>query len=380
MAPLQNTDLFVVDRGGTNYKMAASQVTAKTGATGASIIPPGTTAERPTGVPGLLRWNTQLGYLEVYTNAATQWNQLDYLPLPPTLPPDITYSTNATVSGVIVCNNLVLNAGVTLTAINYGVLFICYGNATINGTINANLGGAAGPAGALIQWANVPGFASVDFAFNTPSWTGPGSSGQPYPPVVYLGGSSVRGSYATVSSDSSLTVGGGQPAGGYIAIRAYGSITTTGTSVLSANGGSGTGYIAATGIAWGAGISGSSGGTIILHANSNITTAGTISATGGNGGPPGSSNLPPGIGLGGGNGGSGGLIVLQTAASLTAGHTAQLAGGIGGAGISTPMTYGAPAGGGNGGSGGVSNPPGSVSTTGNPGSAGITTTSGSPFP
>jgi hypothetical protein len=377
---LTNTDLFVVERGGTNYKMAADQLTAKTSATGASIMPSGTTAERPAPVPGQLRWNTQLGYLEVYTDAVQQWNQLNYVPLPPTLPADITYSADATVSGVVTCNNLVVNAGVTLTAINYGVLFICYGNATINGTINANLGGADGPGGALIQWGNVPGFSSVDFSFNTPSWAGPGSSGQTYTPLVYLGGSSVRGSYATAASSSSLTVGGGQPAGGYIAIRAYGSITTASTCVLTADGGSGTGYNGVTGTAWGAGISGSSGGTVILHANSNITTAGTISVRGGNGGAPGSSSLPPGVGLGGGNGGGGGLIVLQTAAALTSGHTAQLAGGTGGAGISTPMAYGAPPGGGNGGLGGVSNAPGSVSTAGNAGGAGITITSGSPFP
>jgi hypothetical protein len=84
-----NTDLDTVDalfdagpvlkitKGGTGSATAAAALVAlgeRTGATGALITPTGTTAERPTGVAGYLRFNTTLAKPEVYNG--TVWGSV----------------------------------------------------------------------------------------------------------------------------------------------------------------------------------------------------------------------------------------------------------------------------------------------------------------
>jgi len=380
--PLQNTDLFVVERGGTNYKMAGDQVTAKTGVTGASVTPAGDSSQRPAGpTSGMLRYNNQLGFMEVYTDGVTQWNQLNYVPIPAVLPASITYSTNTAVSGVIVCNNLTVNAGVTLTVSNYGVLFICYGTATINGTINADGAGAYGQPPSSF---GVGGVGLYD-TYSSPTWAGPGGGIQSelyppraYTPSVYLGGSSSFGGAYGIGPNSSVFVGQSGSAGGYIAIRAYSTITTGAAAILTANAQNADGVQGGTGDFYVLGLSGSSGGLILLQSDSNISTAGVISATGGNGSNAGCSSAGCVAGHGGGNGGSGGLILLQTSGTLSQGHTAQLAGGAGGPGIPGPLTLGSPTGASHGGFGGFYT--GGGSSSGSPGGTGVTIFAGSPLP
>jgi hypothetical protein len=76
--------------------------------TGAVEMPAGTTAERPTGVAGMTRFNTDLGYMEFYTGTA--W----YPAIPPA--PEIAYSSGNILAGAASTitfsgSNLGTNAG-----------------------------------------------------------------------------------------------------------------------------------------------------------------------------------------------------------------------------------------------------------------------------
>ena len=364
---LQNTDLFVVDRGGTNYKMAADQVTAKTGATGASIVPPGTTAERPTGVPGLLRWNNQLGYLEVYTGAVNQWNQLDYVPLPSTPPADLTITTNTTLSdGLYFVNNLTVNAGVTVTSGSCSLIFICTGNAVINGSF------ACPP---LVSG----GFpvSSTNDGFNDGSPGGNiGSGGFVYSPSVSLVGSGgISGSAYSQGANSTITSGAGGQGGANLAIRAYGAISIGAGSSIRCNGGNGGAAVNGIGV-WGAtGSGGGSGGSVILHSSGNLTLAAgsSIEVKGGNG----TNAIQSGTAsIGGGCGGGGGWVILQCEESLTNNATITLTGGTAGTSGGTPAPvylYGGAPGGSYGGvssrsanGSGAAGQPGRIANTGSP--------------
>lgn len=66
-------DQVQISEGGTGSTTAAAALVAlgeRTGATGALVTPTGTTAERPTGVAGYLRFNTTLAKPEVYNGTA----------------------------------------------------------------------------------------------------------------------------------------------------------------------------------------------------------------------------------------------------------------------------------------------------------------------
>ena len=66
-------DQVQISEGGTGSTTAAAALVAlgeRTGATGALVTPTGTTAERPTGVAGYLRFNTTLAKPEVYNGSA----------------------------------------------------------------------------------------------------------------------------------------------------------------------------------------------------------------------------------------------------------------------------------------------------------------------
>ena len=66
-------DQVQISEGGTGSTTAAAALVAlgeRTGATGALVTPTGTTAQRPTGVAGYLRFNTTLAKPEVYNGTA----------------------------------------------------------------------------------------------------------------------------------------------------------------------------------------------------------------------------------------------------------------------------------------------------------------------
>ena len=72
---------------------------------------------------------------------------VDYTATPDSLPADLTYSSDATVGGSITCNNLTVDAGVTLTLDSQAVIYTVYGDAVINGTIEATGLGVEGGKG-----------------------------------------------------------------------------------------------------------------------------------------------------------------------------------------------------------------------------------------
>jgi len=373
---------------GTLNTVASTPQTAvpkdASGMTGAGILPSGTDAQRAaiaTPVVGMQRFNTTSGYEEVYTGATLGWRNLEFVAEYDPDPTDLVIAANTTLEGNILCKNLTVNAGVTVTVANYGVVIRCTETATINGSINADFAGGIGSGFASPGYG--AGQGRQDFAETSSGWSGPGATGKSYAPGFYLGGSAPLSSYAYVDATSvnagfSRTQGGN--GGGCIAVVAGGAITVSATSTLSARGQAGGSYPSATGVAAMMGCSGGSGGTVILRSNQSLSMAGTINVSGGVGGGAGCAGVGCNGGLGGGNGGGGGTVVLQSPSTSNTG-TVTLTGGAGGTGINgggVGTQLSAAAGGGNGGTGGapqLANAP----VNGSAGSAGVIVFSGSPF-
>ena len=317
------------------------------GGGGASVevspTPPGSPNE------GDLWYNTVDGMLYVYYTDANSSQWVDASPsgsggggsgTPPTpdvLPPDLTLTTANYEDGVYVCNNLNIPAGVVATTHNYNFTVICYGNATINGSIVADGSGGYGSAGVEVLSAaneSMRGF-------------GPGSgttyrgvsplTSSPYSPLIAAYGSGGTGGGAKQVSAGQTAAGNGGNGGGGIIIRAYGTITMGSGAKLSADGTDGFGGQIFSGTGAFSGGGGGSGGCIILHANGNITTNGILSVKGGSG-SRGADNMGGSAGGAGGCGGGGGYIILQTGGTLVESATKQLQGGTGG------PTYGSSAG------------------------------------
>ena len=337
-----------------------------------------------------LWWNSTDGRMYVYYNdgTSTQWVETSPLRDPASIPPpfdpvpgDLVISADTNLSGPVLCKNLTIDAGVTVTVPNFELIITATETVTINGSIIADNSGANGVR-AIGPFYNVGAGVVIDSG-GFFGWNGPGSAQKTYSPTLYLGGSGAGVSYSVINSDSQAggyvrTEGG--YAGGAIAIRAYGDIVMGASAVLSANGQAGSIFTSATGDAVMVGTSGGSGGTIILHSSTSVTTAGTISATGGNGGGAGCSGGGCTSGLGGGHGGGGGTVIVQ-GGTVTNGATVSLAGGTGGAGINGAglgLQLGATSAPANGGLGGVSNAIGGA-VNGNAGSAGVLLSFGSPF-
>lgn len=352
-------------------------------ATGAAYMPTGTDAQRPAApVVGMQRYSATSQFEEVYTGAANGWRKLAYEPAPEVLPADFTVSANTTRSGLVVCNNFTINSGVTLTVDGYGLEVFCYGTATINGTITAVGSGAASFGIGTPSYNSGQGVVIYNDPFS--GFSGPGTAAnKTYLPIFYLGGTAGARGYVRLDAQAapaSVVADAPGAGGGYIAIRAKGAITMSSTARLLADATSAGGYPNATGNVQACGMSGGSGGAIILHSDVSVTTAGTISAKGGAGGPSGCGGAGCSSGLGGGAGGGGGTVILQ-APALTQGTTPALTGGAGGVGYDgagAGLQLGGGIGMASGGRGGVAGT-GGGSCNGNPGSAGIVLTSGSPF-
>jgi hypothetical protein len=324
--------------------------------TGAALIPTGSDAQRPgTPVIGMVRFNTDTsfdpsGRLEVRTEDSV-WRQLAYLEIPTVPPPDLTFSSSANVGGVYYCNNLLVSAGVTLT-VNSGitVVFVCTGNAVINGNILANAqvgtvtaqfnGGGSTPGGSL--FVNfIPGI-------------GYGTDGATYSSLVTAAGSSPGLGRTNAGYGASTFSSVGGAGGGGILIRASGSITQAATSTLSANGGNATpGSISAsTSFESLSGGGGGSGGIISLRGDLGLSVSGNILVKGGDG-AYGVNTNPAGVACAGGGGG-GGWVILQTGGTLTNSATITLTGGLGGSGSGPgPSLYRGMNGGGYAGLGGL---------------------------
>lgn len=332
-------------------------------------------------VDGDQYWDQTNNNLYAYDLATTSWVRVGITPEFDPVPADLVISADTNLSGPILCKNLTIDAGVTVTVPNFELIITATETVTINGSIIADNSGANGVGGSS-PFYNVGNGVIVESG-GFFGWNGPGSAQRTYSPTLYLGGSGAGISYNVINTSAqagSFVRTNGGYAGGAIAIRAYGDIVMGASAVLSANGQTGSGYASATGDAAMVGTSGGSGGTIILHSSTSVTTAGTISATGGNGGGAGCAGGGCTSGLGGGNGGGGGMVIVQ-GGTVISGAAVSLAGGIGGAGINgagVGLQLGATAAPANGGVGGVSNAPGGA-VNGNAGSAGVLLSFGSPL-
>ena len=337
------------------------------GMTGAALLPIGTLGQRPTPVAGMLRMNTTLDpdSLEAYDGAAAAWKQIAYVPVPSTLPASLTISANTTLTDTTyVVNNLTIDSGVTATLGAQSVVFICYGDVNIAGSIDAT---GAGPAGGFTSASNgavgnlAPG-ANIGTTSSTPA-----NAYQPLTSTVGSGGSS--GIVLTDPGGGAFSYGG--RGGGAILIRSYKNITVSGT--LSAPGGFGT-TVPASGTYAVSGSGGGSGGSVVFHASGNINFSGTINVAGG-AGIAGVINGYAIAGMNGGGGGGGGYVILEADTTLTNTGTITLTGGAAGATTGTSGTIGGGSGGSFGGKGGKGAGPGAPLA----GDIGVFTTAGSPI-
>jgi hypothetical protein len=315
---LTNTDLFVVERGGTNYKMAADQLTAKTGANGASLVPAGTIGERPTPVVGMVRFNTTNGFEEVYTGATLGWRRLDFVSDQASLP-DVTLTGATSLDASYYCNNFTVAEGATLTSPAQGVIIRAAGNVVINASDWRLVGcqGAGSQANTTVLGSSGYGLGSGLAAIN--------ETGRPYSYVAQLGGSS--GASGTFSADFVYQNSPGGDAGGYLVIVAQGTITLSGAVVMNCSGKPG-GNAAFTA---GAGGGGGSGGCIILSSANTLTTPASVTLNVSGGAGSNGIDIGNGTSCGAGGGGGGGWIILQSP-NLVDSSVKNLAGGAGGSG------------------------------------------------
>lgn len=342
------------------------------GMTGAAILPSGTDLQRAaiaSPVAGMTRFNTSYtpDSLEVYDGA--NWKQFAYVDAPNPLPASLTYSASqALVAGVYVCNNLTVNAGVVLTTTSGPVVFQCYGDVIVNGSIISDGAGGYGGPGSGPWGLNSLIFIGLSgFGFGSTGNTYPLSS-QPYG----SGGFSSTTQFSTGGAD--FTQSGGNGGGGIIIISKK-TIFLGGSSILSANGGNATQLVSPTGTFYAQGSGAGAGGLIQLECSGDMTLAGTLNVSGGNGSSGEAAGGFVGGGARGGGGGGGGVIYVKSSSgALTDTSTKSLVGGLGGATLSITSAAGkGENGAGFGGAGGTGgrNTPAGVGTAAQPGSAGI---------
>lgn len=344
---------------------------------GAAVIPWGTTAQRPVSpIQGYLRFNvefSQPGRLEVWDDDGADWRQIAYVEPKPVLP-DVTISSNTTLSGAVYCRNFSVTPGATITAPG-GLFVFATGFIDVFGNIDAD---ELGPSGARRTFSTL--ITNGNLVNPIGAGLGPGTTrfgGNPYAPWISPTGSGgAGGAFANAGPGINLSpvnVQGGDAGngGGSIVLRSFENIVVTG--VLSANGGTGTIFnLGQSGTVGGCG--GGSGGTIILDANRDITLNGAqINCNGGDGGT--------GLNTGGaGGGGGGGYIITQARFGVlnVIGATSRTV-NFGNAGSPAGASVGTVGGGGgaNGGYGGGGQT-GTVTAT--PGTAGVISVYGSIYP
>lgn len=317
------------------------------GMTGAAILPGGADGLRPTTpTVGMTRWNSTRGYLEVYTGAAADWNQLEYVPVPDAIPPDLTISANTSLNdGTYLVNNFTLNSGTTLTTNGQAIVIICTGTATINGTVDLNGNGGSGGGSYGVPFGSSGGPAGVGAGAGLPNF-----GGTSYSSAVSIVGSGGGSSGTVTDLVSAVAAGAGGSGGGGFVVRAAKNITLSATGVINANGDNGSTGRNAFGPDWTvSGAGGGSGGVVILRSDQNVSNLGTINVSGGAGSQAYSSL---GKETSGGGGGGGGIVILQANGTVTNTGTVTLTGGVAGVAVIGYTSIGAGGGGGCGGAGG----------------------------
>jgi hypothetical protein len=318
------------------------------GMTGAAILPGGADGTRPAApTAGMTRWNSTRDYLEVYTGATAGWNQLEYVPVPDAIPPDLIISANTSLDdGTYFVKNFTVNAGVTLTTNGQAIVIICTGTATINGTVDLDGKGGAG-AGSI---AGAQGGASTGGTGIGVGAGQPNFGGSSYSSAVSIVGSGGAGSSAVLDATSAVVTGAGGYGGGGFVVRAAGNVTLSATGIINAKGTNGSPGNSGAGPVWSvSGAGGGSGGVVILRSDQNVSNLGTINVSGGAGSQAFSST---GSEISGGGGGGGGIVILQANGTVTNTGTVTLTGGVAGVPVIGFAGNGAGGGGGCGGAGG----------------------------
>jgi hypothetical protein len=302
-----------------------------TSGTGAIVVPSGTTAEQPTGVAGMVRFNSTLNRLEVYNG--TVWQSISGM----SATQSAGSGTTANSGGYKI--HTFTSSG-SLTVISGGEVEYLVVAGGGGGGYNAGSGGGAG--GMLT--GTIPFLAPNTYNITV------GTGG--------AGGSS-SSAYGTKGNDSSI-VGDGSPP----------------TSLVAASGG-GYGVDVGNGGSGGSGGGGSDSGNGIASGGSGISGQGN---TGGNGLHPGGASRSAGGGGGAGavgynsvgeiKAGGGGIGVVSSIRDL--GNVYYAGGGGGACHYAAKNATGGSGGTGGGGSGGNSGGPGN----GNPGTSGTINTGG----
>jgi len=247
---------------------------------------------------------------------------------------NVTYDSNTTLtSRVIVGDTITINAGVVVTTMTGGVIFIC--NTFVNaGTVTASGKGSAGGATAGPADANGnPGTAAGQVGgVYLLGGSGGGGGGAA---DTYTGGAGGAAHAGAGGTGGAVAGAGAAGAADYMSLFPLSSLWTLITSGAGSGGGGGSG--GSTNYDSGEGGNGG-GGIIIVCASFNNT--GSILADGLNGSAPQSDSTQEGAGGGGG----GGCVVIDTGITVSEG-TITAAGGAG------HLTYGYD--GGNGGAGKV---------------------------
>lgn len=248
---------------------------------------------------------------------------------------DWTATQGQIVSGIIVCRNANIPAGITIQVDRY-VKFICSGAWTNNGTINQ-----IRPAnGALYAQPTIVKNQSLDSA--TSLGVGAGASGSPYEPVLgsYSGSGGGQGGCFMLPDDSNAYISFARQAAGNsgstLIVEAFGIITQNGVIDLSGGNAGQTGQLGTSPIAGTfAGNGGGSGGYFSATSKTSVlfTSTGSTSIKGGNASNgavfTGTSTLI--ASTNGGFGGSGGLVDIFCSGVInTTGHTFLLTGGTNG--------------------------------------------------
>lgn len=352
------------DTSGNLVLTAQSNVVNMSTNTGAIIVPNGTTAQRPTGSNGMLRYNTTLSCFEVYSN--NTWALSNVTP-----PPTITVAP--VISGSAVVGQTVSCTTGTWTGSPTGYYYQWRANAV---AISSN---ATSNTFAITTTQNGANLTCNVTAYN-PAGNSTPSTSNSLGPVT----STYSISYLLVAGGGGAggNGGGGGGAGGFLT----GTKTLTPGTVYTATvggGGSGssgtnsslTGETAAVGGGYGAqaysnGTSGGSGGG---GANNYYGGGSPGSGTSGQGNSGGSGTNPGGAGGGGGGGGgasgtggngtgsfnsSGGNGGSGTASSITGSSVTYAGGGGGGRVVAGDTVIGGNGGGGSGGGGSGGNPGG----------------------
>lgn len=253
----------------------------------------------------------------------------------------IAGSVIKSLTSAVQCRNFTLNSGKTLTGNGpgTGLLILCSGTCTINGTVDVSgespAAGAAPAQAALTgaNWAGAPGATGAVGA----GVSGPGSQSTYYA----VGGDAGSGGTAGANTGGFRGAGWtGTLAPGIDAwLYQFGNLAgfrQTSTSIGPANGGGGGGSGGGDNSNKGGSGGGGGGVLTIIAKNIVISSTGSLKSNGGAGAPGQAGNA-----AGGGGGGSG-LVALHTASlSIDPSAVFQAAGGAAGAGVGTGAAGGA---------------------------------------